>query len=250
MAAQQMGYLIDMPETPTPHIGGLNEKSLHRKLKERYRTKNSLVEEKVGNYVVDVKRPTEIVEIQTGSFSGMKKKLSVLLKEHRVRLVHPVAVETIISTYEADGTTLRSSRRSPKKGCIAMAGSELLYLVDLLPHPNLWVEILLVKQEEVRIDDGKGSWRRKGISVEDRHLGEVVEHQLFKDPKDFLNLLPQDLPDTFGNREVAEGLSGTNKKGKTRLAGQITYLLRKLDLIEQIGKEGNRFLFQIITTFQ
>lgn len=232
--------------SPSPIIGGLNEKSLHRQLKERYRTRNSLVEEKVAGYVVDVVRPTELVEIQTGSFSGMKKKLTALLEDHTVRLVHPVAKETVISVYCEDGITLKSTRRSPKKGSLPFAAAELLYLADLLPHPGLTVEILLVKQEEIRRDDGRGSWRRKGISLSDRCLVEVEEKHLFREPPDYLALLPEDLPAPFGNREIAERLKGTTPRGRLRLAGQITYLLRKLELLKIVGKEGNRFLFKVI----
>ncbi|MBI9105669.1 MAG: hypothetical protein JEZ04_02935 [Spirochaetales bacterium] len=227
----------------SPIIGGLNEKSLHRQLKELYCTKGSIMEAKVSGYVIDIVRPDELVEIQTGNFSAMRNKLACLLTEHRVLLVYPIAAETMISTYNEDGHTLRSRRRSPKKGSLSSAAAELLYLAELLPHPNLSVEILLVKQEEVRRDDGNGSWRRKGVSIEDRVLLEVEEIRHFSRISDYLTLLPAGIGSSFDNKEVATGLTGINKRGKVRLAGQITYLLRKLELIEITGKEGNRLLF-------
>jgi len=226
----------------SPIIGGLNEKSLHRQLKEYYRTTDSKIEQVVSGYVVDVVSSNELIEIQTANFSAMRNKLAVLLTEHRVRLVYPVAAETTISVFEEDGI-LRSSRKSPKKGCLSSAAGELLYLAELLPHPNLTVEVLLVKQEEVRRADGKGSWRRRGVSIEDRMLCEVLQSRLFAETSDYLALLPVSLPSIFGNREIAGKLTGMNKRGKLRLAGQITYLLRKLGLIEITDKEGNRLLF-------
>ncbi len=232
-------------EESSPHIGGLNEKSLHRQLKLLYSTPGSLVEEKVSGYVVDVAAPEGIVEIQTGGFSGMRRKLTALLEEHPVRLVHPVAVETTISLYDEDGGKLKSSRRSPKRGCPALAAAELLYLAELLSHPNLTVEILMVKQEEIRRDDGRGSWRRKGVSIEDRRLIEVTERHLFESPRDYLGLLPEGLPSPFGNREVAEELKGLPARGRMRLAGQMTYLLKKLEILEPAGKEGRRNLFRV-----
>lgn len=239
-----MGYADSMDE-PSPHIGGLNEKSLHRQLKGLYATADSMVEEKVSGYVVDVATPEGIVEIQTGGFAGMRRKLTDLLEDHPVRLVHPLAVETTISLYDEEGGKLKSSRRSPKRGCPALAAAELLYLTELLGHPNLTVEIIMVKQEEIRRDDGRGSWRRKGVSIEDRRLLEVSERHLFETLRDYLALLPPGLPSPFGNREVAEKLTGLPARGRLRLAGQMTYLLRKLELLEPAGKEGRRNLFRV-----
>lgn len=227
-----------------PVIGSLNEKSLHRQLKKKYSNKASLVEERVEGYIVDIVNPDELVEIQTSNFSGMKKKLTALLMNNRIKLVYPIAAETMISVYNKDGS-LRSRRRSPKRGNISMAAAELLYIAELLPQPGLIIELPIVKQEEVRYDDGKGSWRRKGVSIEDRLLVEIIENRVFTDVKDYLALLPIGLPTPFGNREVSEALSGTNKRGRERLAGQITYLLRKLELITITGKEGNRLLFKL-----
>ena len=230
----------------SPIIGSLNEKSLHKQLKERYTTAGSLVEEKVAGYVIDVVNPDELIEIQTSNFSGMKKKLSSLLREHQVRLIYPVAAETMITVYNKDGSQ-RSRRRSPKRGSVEAAASELLYVSNLLLHPGLTVEVILVKQEEIRYDDGKGSWRRKGVSIEDRLLVDIVDSRKFSTSADYLSLLPPGLPPAFGNRELAELLpaTGTGKKGKTRLAGQITWLLRKLELLEITGKDGNRMLFEL-----
>ena len=225
-------------------IGGLNEKSLHRQLKERYLGSGGSAETTIDGYVIDVAKPDMLIEIQTGGFAGIRTKLSALLQNHPVRLVHPVAAETVISVYAEDGQ-LRSNRRSPKRGSIQTAAGELLYLSELIPHPNLEIEILLVRQEEVRRDDGRGSWRRRGISIEDRILNEVIDTRLFSQPADYLSMLPNGLPDIFSNGELADHLSttGTGKKGKLRLAGQITYLLRKLNMLEISGRDGNKLLF-------
>ena len=225
-------------------IGGLNERTLHRQLKEMYRTEYSLVEEAVSGYVVDVVRPTELVEVQTGSFAGIRTKLTALLEKHSVRLVSPVARETLITLYDQEGTSIISSRRSPKRGNLPFAAAELIYLADILPHPRLTVELLLIRQEEFRCDDGRGSWRRRGISITDRRLLEVEEKHVFRDPEDYLALLPGDLSSPFGNLEIADRLRGTTSRGKLRIAGQLTYLLRKLGLLKFSRKEGRRYLYE------
>lgn len=226
-------------------IGGLNERSLHLQLKNHYAGKNAVTEEKIDNYVIDIVTSDELIEIQTGSFSGIRKKLADLLPCHRIRIVHPVAAETIINVYNEDGSP-RSRRRSPKRGSYFSAAAELLYIAELLPEPNLSVEIVLVRQEEIRRDDGKGARRRRGVSIEDRLLSEIIESRVFSDTEDYLRLLPPGLESPFGNREIAERLPpvGAGSRGRLRLAGQITWLLRKLELIETAGKDGRRLLFR------
>ena len=77
-------------------IGELNERSLHRALKERYAARGGAVETVVGGYVADVLLGDRIVEIQTGSFSSLKRKLPRLLAKHPVTLVHPIARDRFI----------------------------------------------------------------------------------------------------------------------------------------------------------
>ncbi|MDC7124495.1 MAG: hypothetical protein PQJ46_02950 [Spirochaetales bacterium] len=234
----------------TSVIGSLNEKSLHKKIKNIYLTKtpNAVDETKVDDYIIDIVSPNELIEIQTGNFSGIKTKISKLVSKHPVKIVHPVAAETIISTYKINGE-LKSKRRSPKRGCIESCAGELLYIADLLYSENLSIEILLIRQEEKRIDDGKGARRRRGISIKDRTLLEIIEKQTFKKRADFISLLPENLPSQFSNSDIADKLKEKYlpKKQRIKLASQISYLLRKLELIKITGKDGNRLLFSLLT---
>ena len=230
----------------SPIIGGLNEKSLHRQLKEHYQTPESRLEESIDGYIVDVVTPDELIEIQTGNFAGIRTKLSVLLQKNRVRLVYPVAAETTLLLLNEDNSLL-SSRKSPKRGSIYSAAAELLYLAELLTHENLTIEVLLVRQDEIRSNDGRGSWRRRGISITDRVLVEIIHSTRFTAGTDYLRFLPDGLPSPFSNMDLAEHLpsTGTGARGKQRVAGQISYLLRKLELLEIAEKKGNRLLFAL-----
>jgi hypothetical protein len=58
-----------------PIIGTLAEKSLHAKLKWLFANDGDLFEQAVDGYVIDVVKADRLVEIQTGNFGGMKKKL-------------------------------------------------------------------------------------------------------------------------------------------------------------------------------
>lgn len=230
-------------------IGRLNETTLHRELKEYYTTQDSLTEIEVDGFVIDVVRPDELIEIQCGSFSQIKKKLKALLPSHRIRLVHPIAVQTVISLYNADGTTQISKRCSPQKKNLAFVARELIYLREFIPHPSLSIEVVFIRQEETRKDDKLGSWRRRGISISDRCILELIGVHKLCELEDYLDLLPPGLPQPFGNRELATHLAGSNSRGRQRLAGQITYLLKGVGVLRVERREGNRNLFSVCKKF-
>ncbi len=77
-------------------IGELNERSLHRALKAHYATPGSVTEQAVDGFVADVLIGGRIVEIHTGSFWPLKKKLPRLLERFAVTLVYPVAQDRYI----------------------------------------------------------------------------------------------------------------------------------------------------------
>ena len=80
--------MTDLP--PLPGIGTLRERSLHAALKDYYAEPGDRVEEKIAGYWVDICRQSdtgEVVEIQTGSFSSLKRKLEALLPDRPVRVV-------------------------------------------------------------------------------------------------------------------------------------------------------------------
>ena len=86
----------------------------------------------VGDFVADVVCEDKIFEIQTGSFSGLKRKLESLCRNNQVRLVHPVVQIKTIVKLEPDAKTIISKRRSPKRGHIWDILSELVYIPTML----------------------------------------------------------------------------------------------------------------------
>ena len=58
--------------------------------------------------------------------------------EHRMLVVHPIAVETYL---ERPGA---KPRKSPKRGSIYSVFEELVSMPTLLDHPNLSLEVVLV----------------------------------------------------------------------------------------------------------
>src|SRR6266702_5285947 len=63
-------------------IGTLNEGALHAQLKDWYRRRGDRVEQIVDGFVVDLVRGELLVEIQTGSFAPLRRKLEQLTQRH------------------------------------------------------------------------------------------------------------------------------------------------------------------------
>ncbi len=216
------------------------EKSLHDATKTWYSRPGDILEAPVDGYIVDIVRGDLLIEIQTGNFSAIRRKLSKLIKEHPVRLVHPVSQRKWIVRLDADGETVTSRRRSPKRGRVEDVFFELVYMPTLIMNPNLSLEVLLVHSEDVLIDDGRGSWRRRRWSIHDRRLIDVVDSRLFSEPADFRELIPTSLHDKFTTKELGEELSL-----RPVTSQKMVYCLRKMGSIEAVGKRGRSRLYSV-----
>jgi hypothetical protein len=215
----------------TPLIGTLRESSLHASLKELYARAGDELEAVREGYVVDLVRPDELVEFQTGNFGSMRVKLGALLERHRVRVVHPVAVETTILRIDAEGV-VRGRRRSPVHGHGLSLFDELVALPTLATHPSLTFEVVLVRVEEHRVDAPRTRRRRKPWRVVDRVLVEVIERrELAAGAAGLANVLPAELVEPFTSAELAQVLEIPRE-----LAQRIAYTLRKAGIIEAAGR--------------
>ncbi len=230
-----------MPSSLSTH----NESTLHAALKDWASLPGDLLEAPLDGYTIDVLRQTPAgvdicIEIQTGNFTHLKRKLTTLLENgRRVHLLHPIPAQKWIIRQTKDGDPL-GRRQSPKRGQYADVFKELVRIPEILPHPNFTLEILLTQQEEIWQDDGQGSWRRKHWSKVDHRLLKVLSAHRFDSPADYLTLLPADLPRPFTNRQLAIAI-----KCPPGLAGKITYTLEKAGWLEPAGKTGNAKLFTV-----
>ncbi len=224
----------------SPVIGILQERSLHASLKELYLTGDARAEVTVDSFVVDIVKNGLLIEIQTGNFASIKSKLYSLIKNHSVRLVYPIPMKKWIVRETPDGGRELSRRLSPKKGRFEDIFEELVRFPNYITHPNFSIETLLIEEEEIRRNDGKGSWRRRGWSTIDRRLIEVLGAQQYHESSDFLHFIPDSLEKPFTNAELVEVL-GISK----RLGQKLTYCLRKMDALKIVGKKGNALLHDI-----
>lgn len=218
-------------------IGTLRERSLHAELKLRLARPGDRFEIRVGEYIVDILRDGEIVEIQTGGFSTLKRKLADLTAAHPVTLVHPIAARRWITTISRNGSRL-ARRRSPKRGSTAEIFAELVSIPEIVLAPGFSLVVLLIEEEEVRRTDGKGSWRHGRRSIVDRELISILDSVTFRSPTDFRSFLPDVLPEPFTSRELAERTGHP-----LYLAQKMTYCLRKMNVIRPCAMRKNAILY-------
>jgi hypothetical protein len=218
-------------------IGTLNEGSLHAQIKAWYAQPGDLVEHPVDGYVIDLVRGDTLIEIQTGGFAPLKRKLERLLGDHPVRLVVPVALERRIVRLSADGDVL-SARRSPKRGRPQDVFARLVSLPALLARPGFELDVLLTHEDEYRRHEAGRAFRRHGWVVAGRALVSVQESVLLAGADDAAALLP-DLDDPFDTAELARA-GGWSR----RLAQQMAYCLRAMDALRPDGHRGRAVLYR------
>lgn len=219
-------------------IGQLRESSLHAALKDHFVQDGDLVEHEIEGYVIDIVRGDTLIEIQTSTFHALRKKLPALLETYQIQLIYPVAVNKwIVRLDEATGEVL-NRRKSPRKGRPEDVFAELRAFPWLAVHPSLTLCIALTDQDEIQVNDGKGSWRRKGWSITDRRLLSVNTVDEYYTLSDYQRFIPAELPDPFTVKELASSL-----RLRDRLAGRMAYCLREMDAIYQVGKRGKAYLY-------
>ena len=218
----------------------MTEYSLHSQVKAWYSILGDEIEVTVEEgYIIDIIRKNMLIEIQTRNFSSIKKKLRKLLENNRIRLIYPIAKIKWLVYVNNNGVLIRK-RKSPKKGKIVDLFYELVFITEFVKNENFSFEILLIEEEEERCNDGKGSWRRRGISIRDRKLLRVFESVLFENRQSYHRFLPFKKNEIFTNRLLS------NKLGVSlRLARKISYCLRKMKLIELYCRRKKQYLYKV-----
>lgn len=219
-------------------INTWNESLLHEELKDIYCGDNGQKEVPYDGSICDVfLNDGSIVEIQTANLGKLKHKLEKLLETKRVKLVYPIARNAIIETYAVDGT-LKSRRKSPKHATAYSIFPEMTALYMLIGHPNLEIDVVHADIRELRVADGTGSWRRKGVRKDDRKLVAIHETHVFATKKHWEALIPEALKDgEFTVKELASNGAGSN-------AGTMAWVLRKAGILELVGKRGNAYVYR------
>jgi hypothetical protein len=213
-------------------IGLLREGPLHAAIKDLLAAPGDRTEVPIGRFVIDLVRADgELVEVQTGGFGPLGAKLDALLDEHRMRIVYPVAAERRIVRVNEHGEVI-SARRSPRRAGPLEVFDKLVSLPSLLSHPNLVVEVLLLREDHVRgLEPVTVRGRRRDPGQ--RRMVAVLKRVELRGPEDVVRALPPLPAGPFTTRELATALGSG-----TVLAQRIVYCLRAMEILEPAGKRG------------
>lgn len=219
-------------------IGVLREGPLHAAIKTAIARVGDRQEVPVDGFVIDIVRADgELVEIQTGGFTALGRKLDVLLDAHRVRIVHPIAARTTIVRVDADGQVVRE-QTSPKRATALEVFDKLVAFPSLLSHPNLAIEVLLLHEQSVR-GPAPSVTRGRRRDPAQRRMLELIDSVEIKGAAAALRLIGALPPAPFTTREVADALGC-----RRLLAQRIVYCLRLADMLEPAGRRRSAPLYR------
>lgn len=227
-----------MSENTGHRIGELNEQPLHAALKTWYAQPGDQVEVEVDGYVVDIVRGDRLIEIQTGNFSSIKRKMRALIPAYDLTLIYPVAAEKWLYKLPKPDWEEPRRRKSPKRGRVEEVFAELVSFPELVSQEGFHLQVALIQEEEVRRFTGEKMWWRNGWRRVERRLLDVVEEVDLSQPGQLSSLLPPDLPGEFTTADLARELDCSRW-----LAQKMAYCLRKLGEIESVGKQGRAWLY-------
>src|SRR5262249_51843658 len=224
-------------------IGLLNEKPLHASLKEWCAQPGDQFEVTVDGFVIDLVRDDLLLEIQTGHFASIKSKLIELVRTYRTRLIYPIAQERWIVKRAKGNSGGVTRRKSPRRGRVEDLFWEMVSFPHLLVNPNFSLEVLLTREEGVRRYEGRRQRRRGGWVIEERRLLEVGGRRLVEEGAELQSRLPDNAGEPFTTRDLAEALGI-----RRQLAQKMAYCLRKVRVVELVGKRGRAHLYRVART--
>lgn len=190
----------------------------------------------LDGFVIDIRRGDLLIEVQTGSFGAMGRKLDRLLASYRILLVHPIATATYL---HKPGSR---PRRSPKGGDLWSVLDELVSIPTLLDHPNLELDVLLVTVDKFQEPDPKARRGRGGWRTTDKRLRDVGERHRFRTTDDLVSLMPDGLPEQFTTADIANA-AGVGRDAAQKLA----YCLRALERIDLVSRTKAGYVYRWAT---
>lgn len=221
-------------------IGTLGEKTVHAIVKNYVETDTDYHEIPVDGYVADIYKEGCIFEIQTANFNKLREKLSCFLKSYEVTIVYPIPYIKWLRWLDEDTGDISNGRKSPKLGNPYQVFKELYKIKEFLKDEHLHLSLLFINMEEIRLLNGWSKDKKKGSTRFDRIPTELVGELKIEVREDYMQLVPIELAKRFTVADYAK--AGRVTQG---MAGVAVNILRHLDIIQLVGKQGRAYLYEI-----
>ena len=123
---------------------------------------------------------------------------------------------------------------------VAGAFRELYKIRPFLGDPNLSFELLLIDLDEYRLLDGWSRDKKRGSHSYDRIPLRMEDRMILTCPRDYMQLVPADLPEPFTSADFARAAGF-----KKNCFSTVMLLLTEMGVVERIGKKGNWWLYRV-----
>lgn len=223
-------------------IGTLSEKTVHAVLKRFYEPDETHQEIPVDNFVADILRDGEIIEIQTRGFDRLRRKLDVFLQYYPVTVVYPIIHTKWLFWIDEETGEITKKRKSPKTGTIYDVIPELYKIKQYLNNPNLHLCLVLIDAEEYRLLNGWSRDRKKGSTRYDRIPKELVDEFYIGGISDYACLIPEGLPEEYTSKDFAACARISRSFAQTALN-----ILHYIGIVERTGKSGRSYTYKSVT---
>lgn len=221
-------------------IGTLGERTLHAALKFCYEPDDRFHEIPLEGFVADIARADGVIEIQTGGFYPLRKKLPALLARGPVKVVHPLAAQKRIVWVDPDTGELSQPRTSPRPDRLSDVLPELFWLLPLLEEPGLQFEFPLLAMDEYKLKDGVGADRKKHATRYERIPTGWLGSGSLTEPAELAALVPQSLPPFFTAAEFAKAVRLRGRRASAALR-----VLLAAGAVHRTGeKRGRAYLYE------
>ena len=237
-----LDLIVRTEERERHGIGMQKEKTLHAVLKAYEDPDEDHHEIPIESFIADIycEKTGTITEIQTANFGYLREKLDAFLPLYHVTVVYPIPASKWITWIDPETGELEKRSRSPKKGSFYSAFRELYRISSYLDHPNLSIKLILLDMEEYRLRDGWSRDGKRGSHRYDRVPTRIVGETLITEPRDYMQFIPYELEEPFTAKELAESCGQKGKSFSTE-----ALILRKMGVIEQVGKRGRSYLYRV-----
>lgn len=221
------------------------ETSLHRELKRLLSGNEADEEQTLAGYRIDAVVDGRLIEVQVASLFAIRRKIVDLLEQgFEVTVVKPLTARKQIIRREKKGGVEISRRWSPRRQKFPDVFSEMVHFVGAFPHPRLTLELMLITEEEFRINRATRWKRQRDFKIEDRRLVSVEDRRALRSADDLLELFPEAvrqlcLEAPFTTADLAKAAEVPRW-----LAQKIAYCFRKLNVWETTGKRERAWLYQ------
>ena len=221
-------------------IGTLSEKTVHAVVKNYYEPDETHQEIPIEGMYADIFTGSEIIEIQTGNFHQVRKKLDRFLPLYPVTVVLPIPDTKWLFWIDEETGEISEKRKSPKKGDPYTAFFELYKIKPYLKSKGLTIKFLFMDMEEYKLLNGWSRDKKRGSERYDRIPVSITKEYTFTEPRDYMQLLPEDLPLEFTSPELAKRL-----KINRRYCNLFLNVIFDLGVVTRTGKKGNAFVYKL-----